>query len=88
MYMQQYAFHNGRNTPVEYHFKNRTVGINLAKYISKIKDAVADVSELRFTPDDLQFLREEGHFKHDYLEFFRDVSIKLRRCNNRRRRQR
>lgn len=57
--------------PVEYKFKCRTKGINFAALLSKINDKINELYDLKFTKEDLDYLRSIRHFSDDYIGFLR-----------------
>ena len=58
--------------PVEYKFHCRTPGINFAALLSKLNDKLNKLYDLKFTKDDLDFLRSIRHFSEDYIGFLKN----------------
>lgn len=80
--MAQVAWKHFRDVPVVYGFKNRTNSIALAKHIEE-KDLIREfeaVKELRFTDEEIDFLRSSRHiprglFCEDFLEFLKNLKL-------------
>ena len=66
----QFFFKYFRDSVAVYKFKCRS-GHNLSKYLARIKSEIKHLEELRFTPDELQYLRNLNLFTEEYLEFLR-----------------
>ena len=70
--MDQVIFHTHTDLMGEYHFKCRTPGIIFTeKMFNEIVDQVKALCSLRFTPDELEYLRSIRFIKDDYVEFLR-----------------
>ena len=66
-----FLFQNGHSdVPVSYEFRNRTTDVNLNEFFSieDIRYQFDFVSNLRFTSDDINYLRSLGYFNEDFLE--------------------
>lgn len=80
--MAQVAWKHFRNVPVVYGFKNRTSSVELAKYI-KEEDLIREFAaarELRFTDEEIDFLRSSRHisrglFCEEFLEFLKNLKL-------------
>ena len=58
--------------PVEYKFHCRTKGINFAALLSKLNDKLNELYDLKFTKDDLDYLRSIRHLSEDYIGFLKN----------------
>jgi nicotinate phosphoribosyltransferase len=67
--MMQVVLHQFPGAQVEYRFKCRTPGIDLASCIPEIEDEIAHLCTLRFTPDELRWLRSLRFIKSDFVDF-------------------
>lgn len=74
--MQQIVFHRFNEVNVEYHFKCRTAGADLAALIPQIKTEIAKLSQISAQPDEIEFLKQQGIFKSGYLDWLKDYSFK------------
>ena len=55
--MMQVVLHQYPAAQVEYRFKCRNPGIDLVPYIAEIRAELAALCQLRFAPDELDYLR-------------------------------
>ena len=71
--MMNVVFKKFPDVEVEYEFKNRTKGIKLGydKYAGKILQEVYSMESLRFTDDDIKYLKSLELFSKGYLEFLK-----------------
>jgi nicotinate phosphoribosyltransferase len=67
--MMQVVLHHFPAAQVEYRFKCRNVGVDLTPCVDEIRDEVAKLCQLRFTPDELRYLRELRFIKSDFVDF-------------------
>ncbi|KRG45561.1 nicotinate phosphoribosyltransferase [Stenotrophomonas panacihumi] len=67
--MMQAVLHQHPGAQVEYRFKCRTPGIDLARYIDEISTEIDLLCELRFQPDELAYLRAMRFIKPDFVDF-------------------
>ena len=67
--MMQVVLHQYPAAQVEYRFKCRTPGINLAPYVDEIRAELAALCQLRFTVDELEYLRTWRYIKSDFVDF-------------------
>jgi nicotinate phosphoribosyltransferase len=67
--MMQVVLHQFPAATVEYRFKCRNPGINLAPYVEQIRDEVGQLCTLRFTEDELAYLRGLRFIKSDFVDF-------------------
>ncbi len=66
--MMQVVLHHFPGAQVEYRFKCRNADIDLTPYIDEIRDEIRALCELRFRPDELDYLRGWRFFKSDYVD--------------------
>jgi nicotinate phosphoribosyltransferase len=67
--MMQVVLHRFPGAQVEYRFKCRNPGVDLARCIDEIRDEVAHLCTLRFTEDELAYLRGLRFIKSDFVDF-------------------
>ncbi|MGD9951922.1 MAG: nicotinate phosphoribosyltransferase [Burkholderiales bacterium] len=67
--MMQVVLHHFPGAQVEYRFKCRTPGVDLAAHREAIAREVADLAELRFAEDELDYLRSLRFMKSDFVDF-------------------
>ncbi len=67
--MMQAVLHQHPGAQVEYRFKCRTPGTNLAQFIDEISTEIDLLCELRFQPDELAYLRAMRFIKPDFVDF-------------------
>ncbi|TAM52936.1 MAG: nicotinate phosphoribosyltransferase [Paraburkholderia sp.] len=67
--MMQVVLHRFPAAHVEYRFRCRTPNVNLAPYVEEIRDEVRQLCELRFTEDELDYLRRMRFIKSDFVDF-------------------
>src|SRR5690606_6236412 len=67
--MMQVVLHHFPAANVEYRYKCRTPNINLAAYLDEIRDEIEKLCQLRFTEDELQYLRGLRFIKSDFVDF-------------------
>ena len=69
--MMQVVLHQFPQANVQYRFKCRNEGIDLCGYIDQINLELDELCELRFTQDELDYLRSLRFIKDDFVEFLR-----------------
>lgn len=69
--MMQAVLHNAPAANVEYRFVNRSLDVDLRLYVEEINREIDHLCELRFTKDELKYLKTLRFFKPEYLEFLR-----------------
>lgn len=69
--MMQTVLHQFPSAMVEYRFKCRTPGVDFRPLIPAIREQVAALCQLRFTQEELDYLRDIPFFKTDFVEFLR-----------------
>jgi nicotinate phosphoribosyltransferase len=67
--MMQVVLHHFPGAQVEYRFRCRTPGIDLAAHRDEIAREVADLAELRFEEAELEYLRGMRFMKSDFVDF-------------------
>ena len=70
--MDQVIFHKHTDLNGEYHFRCRNQGVRFtAEMVQEISDQVDHLCTLRFTDEELKYLRSIRFIKPDYVEFLR-----------------
>ncbi|MAK56622.1 MAG: nicotinate phosphoribosyltransferase, partial [Pusillimonas sp.] len=67
--MMQVVLHHFPAAQVEYRYKCRTPNVNLAPYLDEIREEVHALCQLKFTDDELEYLRELRFIKSDFVDF-------------------
>ncbi|MDY4294476.1 MULTISPECIES: nicotinate phosphoribosyltransferase [unclassified Xanthomonas] len=67
--MMQAVLHQHPGAQVEYRFKCRTPGIDLAQYLPQISEEIDALCALRFREDELDYLRAMRFIKPDFVDF-------------------
>jgi len=67
--MMQVVLHHFPGAQVEYLFKCRTPGVDLASHIDAIRTEIADLCKLRFGEQELAYLRGLRFMKSDFVDF-------------------
>ncbi len=67
--MMQVVLHHYPAAQVEYKFKCRNPGIDLVPYIDEIRAELSALCSLRFTPEELEYLRTWRFIKSDFVDF-------------------
>ena len=67
--MMQVVLHQFPGAQVEYRFKCRNPGINLAPYVDEIREEIAWLCTLRFRESELDYLRSMRFIKSDFVDF-------------------
>ena len=67
--MMQVVLHQFPGAQAEYKFRCRNPGVNLAQFADEIRTEVAHMCRLRFTPDELAYLRSLRFIKSDFVDF-------------------
>jgi nicotinate phosphoribosyltransferase len=67
--MMQVVLHQFPGAQVEYKFKCRNVGVNLAQYADEIRAEIKALCGLSFTEDELNYLRGMRFIKSDFVDF-------------------
>ncbi len=67
--MMQVVLHQFPAAQVEYQFRCRTAGVDLQQALGDIQAGIADLCKLRFTEDELAYLRGLRFMKSDFVDF-------------------
>jgi nicotinate phosphoribosyltransferase len=67
--MMQVVLHQYPGAHAEYRFKCRNPGVNLVPYIDEIREELRALCSLRFTEDELSYLRQWRFIKSDFVDF-------------------
>jgi nicotinate phosphoribosyltransferase len=67
--MMQVVLHQFPGAQVEYRFKCRNPGIDLAPYVDEIREEIAWLCTLRFRERELDYLRSMRFIKSDFIDF-------------------
>ena len=67
--MMQVVLHHFPGAQVEYVFKCRTEGVDLAPHAGEIRAGIADLCRLRFSDEELRYLRGLRFMKSDFVDF-------------------
>jgi len=67
--MMQVVLHHFPGAQVEYRFKCRNPGVALAPYVNEIRTEVTHLCSLRFTEEELGYLRSLRFIKSDFVDF-------------------
>ncbi|NYT23092.1 nicotinate phosphoribosyltransferase [Alcaligenaceae bacterium] len=67
--MMQVVLHHFPAAQVEYRYKCRTPDINLRPYLEEIREELHQLCQLRFTAEELEYLRSLRFMKSDFIDF-------------------
>src|ERR1700709_2002316 len=67
--MMQVVLHHFPAAQAEYAFRCRTPDVDLVPYIEEIQDEIRSLCALRFTEDELEYLRSWRFIKSDFIDF-------------------
>src|ERR1035437_4315103 len=67
--MMQVVLHQFPGAQVEYRFKCRNPGVNLAPYAQEIREEIRSLCSLQFQPSELAYLRSMRFIKSDFIDF-------------------
>ncbi|WHZ12116.1 MAG: Nicotinate phosphoribosyltransferase [Burkholderiaceae bacterium] len=67
--MMQVVLHQFPGAQVEYRYKCRNPGMNVARYADQIREELSALCELRFEEDELAYLRAMRFIKSDFVDF-------------------
>ena len=67
--MMQVVLHHFPGAQVEYRFKCRNPGVDLARFADEIRDEVRSLCSLQFTEAELVYLRSMRYVKSDFVDF-------------------
>ena len=74
--MQMVVLHHFPEADVKYKFVCRNKDVDLRPYIIEIKKEIKHLCSLRFSQEELDYLRTFSFFKKDYIDFLEDFSLK------------
>lgn len=67
--MMQVVLHHFSEIDVEYKFKCRTKGVDLRKIRPTLEAEISSLCDLKFTPDELAYLKSLVFIKKDFIDF-------------------
>lgn len=67
--MMQVVLHQFPGAQVEYRFKCRNPGVELAPFVSEIRDEIRALCSLQFQDAELAYLRSLRFIKSDFVDF-------------------
>ena len=67
--MMQVVLHQFPGAQVEYRFKCRNPGVDLAPYVEEIRSEIKSLCSLHFKEDELAYLRSLRFIKSDFVDF-------------------
>ena len=67
--MMQVVLHQFPGAQVEYRFKCRNPGVQLAPHVAEIRDEIRSLCTLRFQDAELAYLRSMRFIKSDFVDF-------------------
>eukprot|EP01041_Mallomonas_annulata_P025077 gene25077-46029_t len=67
--MMQVVLHQFPGAQVEYRFKCRNPGVNLAAHADDIRQEIRSLCSLRFQDEELAYLRSLRFIKSDFVDF-------------------
>ena len=67
--MMQVVLHQFPGAQVEYRFRCRNPGVNLAAHVSEIRDEIRSLCSLHFQDAELAYLRTLRFIKSDFVDF-------------------
>src|SRR5690606_13932230 len=76
--MMQVVLHHFPAAEVEYRYKCRTPGVDLHPYIDEIRHEIGGLCSLRFTEDELRYLRGLRFISSDFVDFLRLFQLQQR----------
>ncbi len=76
--MMQVVLHQFPGAQVEYRFKCRNPGVQLAPYVDEINAEIATLCTLRFTEPELDWLRTLRFIKSDFVDFLGLMQLNAR----------
>ena len=76
--MMQVVLHQFPGAQVEYRFKCRNPGVQLAPYVEEIRAEIAGLTALRFTEPELAWLRTLRFIKSDFVDFLGLMQLNAR----------
>lgn len=77
--MMQAVLHQHPGAQVEYRFKCRTPGVDLARHLDEIGAQIDHLCSLRLQPEELAYLRSLRYIKSDFVDFLELFQLQRRR---------
>ena len=74
--MMQVVLHHFPAAQVEYRYKCRNPGINVAIYLDEIRAEIHGLCQLRFTDEEQKYLRGLRFIKSDFVDFRKTTASK------------
>ena len=74
--MMQVVLHQFPGAQVEYKFRCRNPGVQLAPYVDEIRAEIQHLCSLRFADDELAYLQSLRFIKSDFIDFLRLYQLK------------
>lgn len=75
--MMQAVLHRFPAAEVEYRFRCRNAPGTLAAHVERIREEIATLCRLRFTPQELAYLRNLRYMKKDFVDILRIFQLQL-----------
>jgi nicotinate phosphoribosyltransferase len=66
--MMQVVLHHFPGAQAEYRFRNRDAGVDLRPYVGEIQQEIRALCALRFTAQEIEYLRRWRFFKSDFVD--------------------
>lgn len=79
--MMQVVFHQFPSANVKYSFKCRTKDVNLALIKEDLEKEIKSLCELKFTNEELSYLRGLRYIKNDFVDFLEIFSLREKHIN-------
>lgn len=79
--MHQAIFHNYPEAPAKFRFICRNKNINLSPYVSEIKEEITNLCSLKFSDEELEFLKSQKVFTQDYLAYLKTFNLDFKNIN-------
>lgn len=79
--MMQVVFHQFPSANVKYSFKCRTKDVNLALIKEDLEKEIKSLCELKFTNEELNYLRGLRYIKNDFVDFLEIFSLREKHIN-------
>lgn len=76
--MMQVVLHHFPTAQVGYRFKCHTAGVGLTPYVAPIRSEIGVLCQLRFGPDELEYLRGLRFIKSDFIDFLELLQLTQR----------
>ncbi len=73
--MMQAVFHQYPDVTTGWRFVCRNKDVNLSHLLNDVKKEVKQVSSLKFQKDEIQYLKDRGFFKEDFLTYLQSFQL-------------